>query len=162
MFFRCSQHAKCKRFQTFPLHFSNSQVIRLDQTFHNLPKNVLWSCLARLIFFGMLLTSLKFASTVLSWPYPKNISLIEKKIIDVKKWWFWGSEVCYEVFVLSLRYAMSLKYCMKKNLTWSVFAACYYALVNLNFLENLVFKKILKNSSQMLSRVSLSKKYITY
>ena len=94
MFFRCSQHAKCKRFQTFPLHFSNSQVIRLDQTFHNLPKNVLWSCLARLIFFGMLLTSLKFASTVLSWPYPKNISLIEKKIIDVKKFYWLKTQVC--------------------------------------------------------------------
>ena len=151
MFFRCSQHAKCKRFQTFPLHFSNSQVIRLDQTFHNLPKNVLWSCLARLIFFGMLLTSLKFASTVLSWPYPKNISLIEKKIIDVKKWWFWGFEVCYEVFVLSLRYAMSLKYYEKKSylkcFCCMLLCSCEFKFFGkLGIQEN--FKKLLPNAKQ--------------
>ena len=140
MFFRCSQHAKCKRFQTFPLHFSNSQVIRLDQTFHNLPKNVLWSCLARLIFFGMLLTSLKFASTVLSWPYPKNISLILR---------FWGvlwsvcskSEVCYESEVLYEKKSYL------KCLCCMLLCSCEFKFFGkLGIQEN--FKKLLPNAKQ--------------
>ena len=54
------------------------------------------------------------------------------------------SELCYEG-VLKSEYAMSLKYCMKENLTKSAFVPSYYALMNSSFLENLVFKKLSKS-----------------